>query len=190
MRSFRKNSFTPTSVKPVGYKWVFVRKSNEKNEIVRYKARLVAQGFSQIPRIDYEETYSPVVDATTLRFLNRGNAPLSNVEIWKSVWRLDAPPKLLHFIWNAIKGNLALCQRLAQRHITVDDVCQICGENLETINHALFYCLYAKSVWEQSNFLSLIAVCTADSFMDKWATDVCHFVVCCLAMQKYPHFRE
>ncbi|KAJ9558153.1 hypothetical protein OSB04_012767 [Centaurea solstitialis] len=60
---------TPEGVKPVGYKWVFVRKRNEKNEIVRYKARLVAQGFSQRPGIDYEETYSPVVDATTFRYL-------------------------------------------------------------------------------------------------------------------------
>ncbi|KAM1533781.1 hypothetical protein ACFX10_007648 [Malus domestica] len=32
----------PLGLKPVGYKWVFVRKRNEKNEIVRYKARLVA----------------------------------------------------------------------------------------------------------------------------------------------------
>ena len=60
---------TPHNIKPVGYKWVFVRKRNEKGEVVRYKARLVAQGFSQRPGIDYEETYSPVVDATTLRFL-------------------------------------------------------------------------------------------------------------------------
>ncbi|KAJ0530675.1 putative RNA-directed DNA polymerase [Helianthus annuus] len=60
---------TPIDVKPVGYKWVFAIKRNEKNEIVRYKARLVAQGFSQIPGVDYEETYSPVVDAITLRFL-------------------------------------------------------------------------------------------------------------------------
>ena len=60
---------TPEDVKPVGYKWVFVRKRNEKNEVVRYKARLVAQGFSQRPGIDYEETYSPVVDAITLRYL-------------------------------------------------------------------------------------------------------------------------
>ena len=46
-----------------------MRKRNEKNEVVRYKARLVAQGFFQKPGIDYEETYSPVVDAITLRYL-------------------------------------------------------------------------------------------------------------------------
>ncbi|KAL0284311.1 UNVERIFIED_CONTAM: Retrovirus-related Pol polyprotein from transposon RE1 [Sesamum angustifolium] len=60
---------TPKGVKPVGYKWVFVRKRNEQNEVVRYKVRLVAQGFTQKPGIDYTETYSPVVDATTLSFL-------------------------------------------------------------------------------------------------------------------------
>ena len=60
---------TPEAVKLVGYKWVFVRKQNEKNEIVRYKARLVAQGFSQRPGIDYEETYSPIMDAITFRYL-------------------------------------------------------------------------------------------------------------------------
>ena len=37
---------TPKDIKPVGYKWVFVRKRNEKNEITIYKSRLVAQGFS------------------------------------------------------------------------------------------------------------------------------------------------
>ena len=37
---------TPSDVKSIGYKWVFVQKRNERNDIVRYKARLVAQGFS------------------------------------------------------------------------------------------------------------------------------------------------
>ena len=46
-----------------------MRKRNEHGEVVRYKARLVAQGFSQRPEIDYEDTYSSVVDATTFRFL-------------------------------------------------------------------------------------------------------------------------
>ena len=60
---------TPEGVKPFGHKWVFIRKRNENNEIVRYKTRLVAQGFSQRPKIDYDETYSPVVDSTTFRYL-------------------------------------------------------------------------------------------------------------------------
>ena len=59
----------PYGIKPVGYKWVFVRKRNENHEVVRYKTRLVAQGFSQRLGVDYEETYFPVVDATTFRFL-------------------------------------------------------------------------------------------------------------------------
>nr|CAN61800.1 hypothetical protein VITISV_044293 [Vitis vinifera] len=42
---------------------------NENNDIIRYKARLVAQGFSQRPGIDYEETYSLIMDAITFRFL-------------------------------------------------------------------------------------------------------------------------
>ncbi|KAM1061302.1 hypothetical protein FF1_025819 [Malus domestica] len=60
---------TQPRVKPVGYKWVFVRKRNEKNEIVQYKALLVAQGFSQRPGIDYEETYSSVIDVITFCYL-------------------------------------------------------------------------------------------------------------------------
>ena len=60
---------TPENVKPVRYKWVFVRNCNENNEIIKYKAQLVAQGFSQRPGIDYEETYSPVMNAITFCFL-------------------------------------------------------------------------------------------------------------------------
>ena len=37
---------TPEDVKLIGYKWVFVRKYNENNEIIRYNTQLVAQGFS------------------------------------------------------------------------------------------------------------------------------------------------
>ena len=66
---FGSVNLTPDRIYPVGHKWVFVRKRNEKNEVVRYKARLVAQGFTQRPGIDYDETYSPVMDGITFRYL-------------------------------------------------------------------------------------------------------------------------
>ena len=37
-RSFGPVVQTSKEVKPVGYKWVFVRKRNENNKIIRYKA--------------------------------------------------------------------------------------------------------------------------------------------------------
>jgi hypothetical protein len=47
---------TPPRIFLVRFKWVFIRKRNENNEVVRHKARLVAQGFTQRPGIDFNET--------------------------------------------------------------------------------------------------------------------------------------
>ena len=60
---------TPPSIFLVGYKWVFVRKRQKNNEVVRYKARLVAQGFTQSLGIYFNETYFPVISGMTFRFL-------------------------------------------------------------------------------------------------------------------------
>jgi hypothetical protein len=56
---------TPPRTFPVGFKWVFVQKRNENNELVRYKAMQVAQSFMQRPDIDFNETYSPVINGIT-----------------------------------------------------------------------------------------------------------------------------
>lgn len=53
----------------VGCRWVYALKKNANGEIVKYKARLVAQGFKQIAGLDFEETYSPVMRRRCLRIL-------------------------------------------------------------------------------------------------------------------------
>ena len=59
----------PPDRKPIGCKWVFRLKRDSDGRIVKHKARLVAQGFSQVPGIDYIETFAPVVRLETLRTL-------------------------------------------------------------------------------------------------------------------------
>ena len=53
----------------LGCRWVFKRKVNKQGVVVRYRSRLVAQGFLQRPYDSYQpdETYSPVVHKDTLR---------------------------------------------------------------------------------------------------------------------------
>lgn len=50
-------------------RWVYHIKRKSNGEIARYKARLVARGFSQIEGIDYHETYAPVADMSIIRLL-------------------------------------------------------------------------------------------------------------------------
>ena len=51
----------------VGCKWVFKIKRDQNGDIVKYKSRLVAQGFSQKQGIDYDETFAPVATKRSLR---------------------------------------------------------------------------------------------------------------------------
>ena len=46
--------------KKIGVKWVFKTKLNEKGEVDKCKARLVAKDYAQQQGIDYNEVFAPV----------------------------------------------------------------------------------------------------------------------------------
>ena len=59
----------PPGTNVVDTKWVLKIKKNSAGEIDKYKARLVARGFTQIYGVDYYETYAPVARMTSFRLL-------------------------------------------------------------------------------------------------------------------------
>lgn len=59
----------PRDRKAIACKWVFRLKRDASGNIVKYKARLVVKGFSQISGIDFLETFAPTIRLETFRFL-------------------------------------------------------------------------------------------------------------------------
>jgi transposase InsO family protein len=59
----------PKNTNIVGSKWVLALKVNEKGEVERYKARLVAQGFTQRKGVDYNEVFASVAGKTSTRVI-------------------------------------------------------------------------------------------------------------------------
>jgi hypothetical protein len=57
----------PPGRKAIGSKWVFKVKHNANGSGKRYKACLVAQGFSQRPGINFDETFAPTAKWAALR---------------------------------------------------------------------------------------------------------------------------
>lgn len=57
----------PSDVNIVGSKWVFKCKKDAAGNIVHYKAHLVAQGFSQVPGVNYFNTFAPVAQLSSVQ---------------------------------------------------------------------------------------------------------------------------
>ena len=50
-------------------KWVFRNKQDQDGIVVRNKAKLVAQGYTQVEDLDFGETYTPVARLEAIRIL-------------------------------------------------------------------------------------------------------------------------
>ncbi|KAL1205729.1 Retrovirus-related Pol polyprotein from transposon RE2 [Cardamine amara subsp. amara] len=74
----------PSGKRAVTSKWVFTIKYHSNGEIERYKARMVARGFTQTYGEDYTDTFAPVAKLHTVRVILSLATNLS----WE-LWQMD-----------------------------------------------------------------------------------------------------
>ena len=100
-RNIYKVTELPEGRKAIGCCWVLEFKEDNKGGSV-YKARLVAQGFSQFPSIDYGATFALVIKPTTVRLL----AALS----CQNDWEIDTFDAKRAFLWGVLKEEIYMRQ--------------------------------------------------------------------------------
>jgi hypothetical protein len=90
----------PLDVNVIGSRWLFKTKRDNHGNITRYKARLVAQGFTQEFGRDYLETFSPVAKLTSIRLVlylaNANDWELENMDVQTAF--LNSPVQELIYI--------------------------------------------------------------------------------------------
>ena len=76
--------FVPKNKNIITTKWVFSVKKDANNNIIKFKARLVARGYDQIFGIDYELTYSPTLNTDNIKLI----ISIASIYEWK-ITQLD-----------------------------------------------------------------------------------------------------
>ena len=59
----------PKDINVIGTKWIFNNKTDEHGNITINKARLVAQGYTQVEGVDFDETFAPMARLKSIRLL-------------------------------------------------------------------------------------------------------------------------
>ncbi|XP_060962032.1 uncharacterized protein LOC133032183 [Cannabis sativa] len=71
---------------------------------------------------------------------------------WKKLWSLPIPPKLKHFTWKAFHHILPCALNLYHKKIIPHSSYPVCGNNIESVTHAILGCPRAKNIWKSSRF--------------------------------------
>ncbi|KAF9799838.1 hypothetical protein IEO21_10490 [Rhodonia placenta] len=132
----------PKDVNIVGSVWVLKKKRDEHNNVAKFKARLCAQGFSQVYGIDYVETAAPTASLSSLRLvlalaaandweihqIDFKNAYL-NGDLDETIYMRQPPgfaqPNREHWLWKLLKALYGLKQA---GRLWYQKVCELLAE--------------------------------------------------------------
>ena len=88
----------PEGRKAIGNRWVFEFKLDADGGPPIHKARLVAQGFSQVPFVDYDATFAPVAKSASVRFVAVHSALHG--------WHLECFDATRAFLWGDLSRTI------------------------------------------------------------------------------------
>jgi len=160
----------PKGRKVVGSKWVLRIKRGPDGQVQKYKARIVAQGFTQVEGLDYDQTFAPVVKLSTfctiLAIAVQQNLTIHQMDVkaaylngkLKEEIYMEAPPGLEIPKGMVLRLNRAVYSTKQGGRVWYEDVCGTMAEMGYTrieADHAVF-------IRRRGDILSIIALYVDD----------------------------
>ena len=68
--------------------------------------------------------------------------------LWKWLWLLNLPAKIKVFAWRACVNGLPTMEAIFSKGISQSMACLVCGNDAETVDHALLRCDFSSLVWD------------------------------------------
>ncbi|KAF7838884.1 reverse transcriptase [Senna tora] len=109
----------------------------------------------------------PILNSSSDRLL----WPFSKRGSYESIWKIKAIPKVKFFLWRACVEALPTKEALFKRKCASSPYCQICGVEVETIEHAILLCDWAKCVWFACPLAFKVSALSISRF-DVWCMEV------------------
>ncbi|WVZ85370.1 hypothetical protein U9M48_032307, partial [Paspalum notatum var. saurae] len=91
----------------------------------------------------------------------------------KFIWKAKVPPKVKFFAWLAAHDRCWTDERRHRHGLQYNDLCALCDQEAESINHLLLQCSFSREVWFLVFQLLSWQVLTPgsdDQFLDWWAS--------------------
>ncbi|KAK6132484.1 hypothetical protein DH2020_033784 [Rehmannia glutinosa] len=102
-------------------------------------------------------------EATPLTSSSSGPDP-----VWKILWKLKVPSRVLHFAWRLLTDTLPSPQNLARRSLSVPQSCPLCLSTDSSLSHLFFLCSFSDKVWYYAGLTNVIHTFT-HPLPDTWA---------------------
>ncbi|GJR68712.1 hypothetical protein Tco_0014777 [Tanacetum coccineum] len=103
----------PKGKRPIGLKWIFKNKTDERGIVIRNKARLVAQGHTQEEGIDYDDIFAPVARIEAIRLFLAYASFMGFM-----VYQMDVKSA---FLYGKIEEEVYVCQPLGFEDLDFPD---------------------------------------------------------------------
>lgn len=116
----------------------------------------------------HEEGSGEYTVKSAYRLLQRRKGSWSlenNGSIWRRMWSIKAPPKVLNMVWRALSQCLPTRTVLQTKRVSVPVLYPVCDGGIETVEHVLITCPFAADCWKKMGRMCQV---TGYNSFDSW----------------------